>query len=203
MGEDDDLVKEASVLNRIVRWHPRKGITYEADPRHAAMISRGTGAEELKTISTPAANATGLEARFETSAGRAGSRRWRHAEFRRGDEIQKDCSMSELIGRREDGNRVCYKGSDEANDGVHQRRLEQTRQAAKVNWYKYRFETEQFIACTGSDWAGCRRTTSSTSGGCIHRRQHMLKFWSKTQAVVVAMPWTLWVARAPRFCARN
>ena len=24
----------------------------------------------------------------------------------------------------------------------------------------------------------------STSGGCIHRGQHMLKFWSKTQAVV-------------------
>ena len=55
VGEDDDLVKEARVLNRIVRWHPRKGITYEADPRHAEIISFETEAEELKTISTPAA----------------------------------------------------------------------------------------------------------------------------------------------------
>ena len=35
MGEDDDMAKEARVLNRIVRWHPRKGITYKDDPRHA------------------------------------------------------------------------------------------------------------------------------------------------------------------------
>ena len=35
VGEDDDLAKEARVLNRIVRWHPRKGLTDEADPRHA------------------------------------------------------------------------------------------------------------------------------------------------------------------------
>ena len=27
VGEDDDLVKEARVLKRIVRKHPRKGIT--------------------------------------------------------------------------------------------------------------------------------------------------------------------------------
>ena len=55
VGEDD------GVLNRIVRWHPRKGITYEVDPRHAEIISRDTGAEKLKTISTPAAKETGRE----------------------------------------------------------------------------------------------------------------------------------------------
>ena len=27
IGEDDDMAKEARVLNRIVRWHPREGIT--------------------------------------------------------------------------------------------------------------------------------------------------------------------------------
>ena len=32
VGEDDDLAKEARVLNPIVRWHSRKGITYETDP---------------------------------------------------------------------------------------------------------------------------------------------------------------------------
>ena len=47
-----------------------------------------------------------------------------------------------------------------------------------VNWYGYQNEL------TDSDWAGCRRTRRSTSGGCTYRGQHMLKFWSKTQAVV-------------------
>ena len=50
VGEDADLAKEARVVNRIVRWHPRKGATYEANPRHAEIIRRETGAEELETI---------------------------------------------------------------------------------------------------------------------------------------------------------
>ena len=48
VGKDDDLAKEASALNRSVRWLPRKGITYEADSRHAEIIRRETGAEELR-----------------------------------------------------------------------------------------------------------------------------------------------------------
>ena len=50
VGEDDDLAKEARVLNRIVRWHSRQGITYEADPRHSEVISRDAGTEKLNTI---------------------------------------------------------------------------------------------------------------------------------------------------------
>ena len=37
---------------------------------------------------------------------------------------------------------------------------------------------------TDSDWAGCRKSRKSTSGGCILRGDHCLKTWSKTQAIV-------------------
>ena len=52
--EDDHggRAKEARVLNRIVRWHPRKGITYEADPRHTELISRDTGADAQDHLNT-------------------------------------------------------------------------------------------------------------------------------------------------------
>ena len=53
-----------------------------------------------------------------------------------------------------------------------------------VNWHRYQESSENVVACTDSDWAGCRGTRRSTSGGCIHRGQHMLKFRSKTQAIV-------------------
>ena len=53
-----------------------------------------------------------------------------------------------------------------------------------VNSYKYQNEFENVVACTDSEWAGCRRTRRSTSGGCIHKGQHILMFWSETQAVV-------------------
>ena len=59
VGEDDDLAKDSRVLKRTVRSHPRKGTTCEADPWHAEIISRDTGAQKLKTISTPAAKETG------------------------------------------------------------------------------------------------------------------------------------------------
>ena len=65
VGEDDDLAKKARVLNRIVRWHPRKGATEEADPRHAETISRDTGAEKLKAVSTPATKEPGRETEEE------------------------------------------------------------------------------------------------------------------------------------------
>ena len=37
---------------------------------------------------------------------------------------------------------------------------------------------------TDSDWAGCRRSRKSTSGGAIMKGGHCLKTWSKTQAIV-------------------
>ena len=37
---------------------------------------------------------------------------------------------------------------------------------------------------TDSDWAGCRKSRKSTSGGCIMAGKHCLKAWSKTQAIV-------------------
>ena len=35
-----------------------------------------------------------------------------------------------------------------------------------------------------SDWAGCRRTGKSTSGGVIKVGEHLIKAWSKTQASI-------------------
>ena len=34
---------------------------------------------------------------------------------------------------------------------------------------------------TDSDWAGCKKTLKSTSGGAIIKGTHLLKSWSSTQ----------------------
>ena len=45
-------------------------------------------------------------------------------------------------------------------------------------------EVGEITIRTDADWAGCRRSRKSTSGGTISRGSHCIKAWSKTQAVI-------------------
>ena len=47
--------------------------------------------------------------------------------------------------------------------------------------YKWQTPCTEVKAMSDSDWAGCRRTAKSTSGGVIMRGNHYLKSWSCTQ----------------------
>jgi hypothetical protein len=50
-------------------------------------------------------------------------------------------------------------------------------------WYKYQEDPGHVQIYSDSDWAGCKLTRRSTSGGCIMYGSHYIKGWSKTQAV--------------------
>ena len=43
---------------------------------------------------------------------------------------------------------------------------------------------EELVIYTDSDWAGCRRTRRSTTGGCALWAGYMVKTWSTTQTLV-------------------
>ena len=45
-------------------------------------------------------------------------------------------------------------------------------------------EEEEVEGYTDSDWAGCRTTGKSTSGGLIMIGRHFIKGWSRTQASI-------------------
>ena len=47
--------------------------------------------------------------------------------------------------------------------------------------YPYQGVVEELSGYSDSDWAGCRRTAKSTSGGAIMRGAHCLKTWAATQ----------------------
>ena len=44
--------------------------------------------------------------------------------------------------------------------------------------------TSQCDTFTDANWAGCRRTRKSTSGGVIIVGTHLIKSWAKTQATI-------------------
>ena len=57
--------------------------------------------------------------------------------------------------------------------------------AKRLVWdFKLQDEVETLDVYTDSDWAGCRRSRKSTSGGTIMKGSHCLKTWSKTQALI-------------------
>ena len=45
-------------------------------------------------------------------------------------------------------------------------------------------KTREYQGYTDSDWAGCRRTARSTSGGVVMIGTHLIKSWSATQKSV-------------------
>ena len=50
--------------------------------------------------------------------------------------------------------------------------------------YKFQKKGQGLRGYSDSDWAGCRRTAKSTSGGALMRGSHCLKTWSSTQKSV-------------------
>ena len=50
--------------------------------------------------------------------------------------------------------------------------------------FKYQGRVNNLEAYVDTDYAGCRRTRKSTSGGLIRLREHTLKTWSVTQSIV-------------------
>ena len=50
--------------------------------------------------------------------------------------------------------------------------------------YVWQSDTARLEAYVDSDWAGCKGSRRSTSGGALCRGQHLLKSWSTTQATI-------------------
>ena len=50
--------------------------------------------------------------------------------------------------------------------------------------YDWQGHEREVTGYSGSDWAGCRATRKSTSGGCVMAGSHLLKSWASTQPTI-------------------
>ena len=178
VGLEEGQIREARVLNRIVRVD-KDGWYYEADQRHGEMIIKTLNMEGAKGVCTPGED----------------EKPWKDEP--NGEELKG----KDITGYRALAARANYLGVDRPDiqyavkeicrgmskptrgDLGKLRRLARylIEKPRAVIRYPWQGEVYEITGYTDSDWAGCRRTAKSTSGGVVLKGAHYIKSWSATQ----------------------
>jgi len=53
-----------------------------------------------------------------------------------------------------------------------------------VQWFEWQNMPDKIVCFSDSDWAGCRQTRKSSSGGGLRFGKHIIKTWARTQATM-------------------
>ena len=172
-------MSEARALNRIIRV-TEDGWEYEADQRHVDLLIDGLSLSQAKGAATP-----GEE-----------EKKWEEEENREeltGEAVRQyrgfAARLNYLAADRPDlayaVKEVC-RGMAKPTRG-HWKKLKRVGRylidaRRTVMRYCWQGEEDTVEAFTDSDWAGCRLTGKSTSGGAVMIGEHFIKSWAATQA---------------------
>lgn len=181
IGSGDGEAKEERILNRVIRVS-RDGWELEADQRHADIIVQKLNLVQAKGVQTPCED----------------DKVWQEEENAELLKEQDSRAFRELAARAnylaQDRPDIQYatkeicRGmcSPTRGDLRRLRRLgrylvDHRRVVVQYRWQSYMSTLTGF---TDSDFAGCRQTAKSTSGGIVMRGLHFIKSWSSTQKTV-------------------
>lgn len=181
VSQHEEDQKEMRVLNRLIRVTDQ-GWEYEGDQRHADIVIEALSLKEAKGVSRPgetekefekdddAMLLTSQEAtRFRSIAARVN--------FMATDRSDLQYATKELCRMMA----TPTKGGWKKLKRVGRYLISQPR---GVNIYPWQGTQTGLDGYTDSDWAGCRVTGRSTSGGAIMIGKHFIKSWSRTQKCV-------------------
>ena len=184
LGPEEGQVKELKIFNRIATWNGSKGLTYEADPRHVEIKVEQLRLSEAKPVATLGTKEEGTTQQDsqeqldvdQASKYRALVVRCNHLSPDRPDISYAVKELARHMSSPTKGNWAQHKRLGRYLKGKP--RLQQN------------FEWQAILSVlrtySDADWAGCKDTRKSTTGGCITNGGHTLKGWSKTQSVVAA-----------------
>ena len=181
LGSKPGLEKEGRILNRIIRVTD-DGWEYEADQRHAELIVEALGLNDCKSVKTPGEDLQPCEA----------------------EDNAKELSEGDATGFRKVAARANYLAMDrpdiqypvkELCRGMckptigHKKKLKRLGRYLRgrprvVFKYDWQEKQDDLTVFTDSDWAGCKITARSTTGGVIALGHHIVKTWSRTQKTI-------------------
>ena len=176
--------EQLKFLNRIISWE-KGGIRYEADPRHQEIVREIMQCDHMKPVSTP---------------GEKGQEECRDEDERTNPQLEG----AEATCYRAVVARLNFLAQDRAdlqysvkevsrwmskprrNDWPALRRIARylAGRPRATLWYPWQRAPAELVAYTDTDWAGCRTTRRSTSGGVILHGLHVIKTWSRQQTLI-------------------
>ena len=176
-GPSDD--KDISVLGRLVSWKDG-GIEYQADPRHRSIVIEQFGFDEGSKGLMVSGRVEDWDEHDEVLEGPEAT------EFRavaaRLNFMAQDCPDVQFATEE-----VCREMSSPTRSSwARVKRLARYLLARErtVYMYEWLYDEPSMDLYTDSDWAGCRRTRKSTTGGVTMRGSHCIKTWSVTQGPI-------------------
>ena len=176
----EGYLSEVKYLGRTIRW-TTQGIEWEHDPKHSDLLMKEYGMERCKTLSTPVCSEDfSKEGVVDTREPMddAEARRFRASAARlnylaqdRPDLAVASCLVARSMSNPKRGDEVKLK-----------RAIRYLRQHPVVNiLYPWQERNDELTLLTDSDWASCKTSRRSCSGGVIMRGQHLISFWCKLQ----------------------
>ena len=181
IGPREGDLREHRVLGRILRVTPQ-GWQYEADPRHAEMIIRSLGLGVANGVRCPGEDARAFEEEANQEPLDTADAREYRAGAARANYLAQD--RADIVFAAKE----CCRGMGTPTRGHLKalRRLARYLVAVpRVVWH-FTFQQPQTTLrmYSDSDWAGCRRTARSTSGGVAMVGGHCIRCYSVTQKFV-------------------
>ena len=183
MGPGPGEVKMSKFLGRTIEWR-KGGICYKGDENHTKVLLEEWLMDESKPVTTPGVpeekniEQDGAENQKLDSNGtreyRRAAARLNYMALDRPDIGFAAKEASRAMSSPCEGDRIRLKRILRYLKGVPSVEL----------WYGWQRRSEVLVAYCDSDWAGCKRTRKSTSGGVILNGQHCLHHWSSTQATI-------------------
>ena len=187
--EGKPKLNEGQVLNRVIR-RTDQGFELEADLRHAELIIEQLGLDNCKEVST-----AGVDLEVECAA-------W--SEEPEGEELPpEEATRYRAIGARcnylqPDRPDIQYAVKEVCRlmSRPTTRAWEMLKRVGRylkgrprLIWkFDWQGPTPVIDITSDANWAGCRRTRKSTSGGTIMIGAHLIRAYSKTQSVVAKSP---------------
>ena len=181
VGPCDEGVSEGKVLNRTIRWSDA-GWELEADPRHSELNADQLGLSDGKGLSAPGADDDDKNTEEDQQLLEGTDITLFRGIAARGNYLALDRPDIQFASKE-----ICREMSLPTRGSL--RRLRHLGRYLvshpRVVWrFGYQRWPDGLEVNVDSNWAGCRRTRKSTSGGTARWGQHTLKSWPKTQSLV-------------------